>query len=206
MFPIAPWFAKGSPFSVSQLGGRVCCWHLEGGGRDAVTCPKMNRIAPHNKKLSSTKCPCCQEVRETLQNINSIYALFWLETDHIFDISHATRTWLTWNFCFCNYCLHKLKRNLFLDNLRLDSWSTFPLKFLWLFHATNNFQSKYLFIYCFFRATPAAHGCYQAKGRIGAAAASLNHSHRIVGSEMQLWLYHSSWLSHNGNFYKQILN
>ena len=36
---------------------------------------------------------------------------------------------------------------------------------------------------CFFRATPAAYGNSQARGWIGAAAASPRHSHNNVGSE-----------------------
>ena len=37
-----------------------------------------------------------------------------------------------------------------------------------------------------FRATPVAYGSYQARGRIGAAAASLQHSHSNAGSELCL--------------------
>ena len=42
-----------------------------------------------------------------------------------------------------------------------------------------------------FRATPAAYGSSQARGRIGAAAASLCHSN--AGSEPVWNLHHSSW-------------
>ena len=35
----------------------------------------------------------------------------------------------------------------------------------------------FVFIYLFFRVTPAAHGSSQARGQFGAAAASLHHSH-----------------------------
>ena len=38
-----------------------------------------------------------------------------------------------------------------------------------------------------FRATPAAYGSSQARGRIGAVAASLHHSHSNSGSEPHLW-------------------
>ena len=46
----------------------------------------------------------------------------------------------------------------------------------------------YLFIYlfCFFMAAPAAHGSSQARGRIGATAAGLHHSHYNSGSELCL--------------------
>ena len=45
----------------------------------------------------------------------------------------------------------------------------------------------YLFIYlAFFRATPAAYGGFQARGLIGAVAASLHQSHSNSGSEPHL--------------------
>jgi len=45
----------------------------------------------------------------------------------------------------------------------------------------------YLFIlFCLFRATLTAHGSSQARGRIGAASASLCHSHSNVESEPRL--------------------
>ena len=47
-------------------------------------------------------------------------------------------------------------------------------------------QSDKLFFFLLFRAAPAAHGCSQARGRIGATAASLHHSHSHTGSEPYL--------------------
>ena len=44
---------------------------------------------------------------------------------------------------------------------------------------------KFFFFFFLIRATPAAYGCSQARGRIRAAAASLHHSN--VGSEQYLW-------------------
>ena len=41
----------------------------------------------------------------------------------------------------------------------------------------------YLFIYLLFRAASSAYGGSQARGRIGAVAAGLGHSHSIAGSE-----------------------
>ena len=47
--------------------------------------------------------------------------------------------------------------------------------------------SKWFFLsFFFFRAAPAAHGGSQARGRIGAAAASLHHSHSHTGSQLRL--------------------
>ena len=45
---------------------------------------------------------------------------------------------------------------------------------------------SYLFIYLFFRAAPTAYGDSQARGRTGAAAADLHHSHSNAGSELHL--------------------
>ena len=39
---------------------------------------------------------------------------------------------------------------------------------------------------CLFRAAPAAHGGFQARGPIGAVAASLCHSHSNIGYEPRL--------------------
>ena len=47
----------------------------------------------------------------------------------------------------------------------------------------------YLFIYCLFafsRAASVAYGGSQARGRIGAAATGLHHSHSYAGSEPSL--------------------
>ena len=41
-------------------------------------------------------------------------------------------------------------------------------------------------LFGFFRATPMAYGSSQARGRMGAAVASLHHSHCNVGSELRL--------------------
>ena len=38
----------------------------------------------------------------------------------------------------------------------------------------------------FFRVVPAAYGGYQARGPVGAVAASLYHSHSNMGSELHL--------------------
>ena len=42
------------------------------------------------------------------------------------------------------------------------------------------------FFVCFFRAAFAAYGGSQARGQIGAVAASLRHSHSNTGSEPRL--------------------
>ena len=50
-------------------------------------------------------------------------------------------------------------------------------------------QDYYYYYFCLFAiswAVPAAYGGSQARGRIGAVAASLRHSHSIVGSEPRL--------------------
>ena len=47
-------------------------------------------------------------------------------------------------------------------------------------------QDPFPFFCFFFRATSVAYGGSQARGHIGAAAASLHHSHGNVGSEPRL--------------------
>ena len=44
----------------------------------------------------------------------------------------------------------------------------------------------YVFVFCLFRATPTAHGGSHARGRIGAVAADLHHSHSNAKSELHL--------------------
>ena len=51
----------------------------------------------------------------------------------------------------------------------------------------------FYFIFLLFRATPAANGDFQARGRIRATAAGLHHSHGNARSEPSLQLHHSSW-------------
>ena len=59
--------------------------------------------------------------------------------------------------------------------------SDVPLTYL------HSFLSAFLFfIFCLFRATPEAYGGSQARGQIGAVAASLHHSHSNTGSELYL--------------------
>ena len=51
--------------------------------------------------------------------------------------------------------------------------------------------NEFLFVclcFAFFRAEPEAYGSFQARGQIGATAASLYHSHSNTGSEPHLRL------------------
>ena len=45
----------------------------------------------------------------------------------------------------------------------------------------------FCFVFCLFRAVPVTYGGSQARGQIGATAASPPHSHSNVGSESCLW-------------------
>ena len=65
-----------------------------------------------------------------------------------------------------------------------------------LIHELNNFF--FFFVFCLFRVAPAAHGG-AARDRIGAAAASLHHSHSNTRSSHVCDLHHGSWQ-------RQILN
>ena len=78
--------------------------------------------------------------------------------------------------CFTqsNHCLGK--RSIVL--LLLQS-----LKFLFVF---------FIFIFCYFRATPTAYGGSQARGQIGAVADSLDHSHAMQDRCLVQDLHHSS--------------
>ena len=51
--------------------------------------------------------------------------------------------------------------------------------FVWL-------DVTYFFFFCFFRATPSAHGGSQARGLIGAVAAGLRHSYSNTRAEPRL--------------------
>ena len=61
-------------------------------------------------------------------------------------------------------------------------------QFLFFFFFLINIARRnlYLFIFLIFRATPAAYGGSQARDQIGAAAASLHHSHSHTISEPHL--------------------
>ena len=47
-------------------------------------------------------------------------------------------------------------------------------------------SATYFFFFCLFRAVPTAYGGSLARGRIGAVAASLHHSHGNAGSKLHL--------------------
>ena len=49
--------------------------------------------------------------------------------------------------------------------------------------SAKSFVDLCIYLFGLFRAAPAAYGSFQAKGQIGAIAASLHHSHSSAGSE-----------------------
>ena len=53
-------------------------------------------------------------------------------------------------------------------------------------HLALTTSQFYFFIFLLFRATPAAYGSSQVRGQIGAAGASLHHSHSNSGLELHL--------------------
>ena len=53
-------------------------------------------------------------------------------------------------------------------------------------------MEKWIGFFCLFRAAPAAYGVSQARGRIGAVATCLRHSHSNTRSQPRLQLHHSS--------------
>ena len=48
------------------------------------------------------------------------------------------------------------------------------------------FYLFFIFIFCLFRASPMAHGGFQARSQIGAVAAGLHHSHSKARSKLHL--------------------
>ena len=48
------------------------------------------------------------------------------------------------------------------------------------------FCFSFFFLFGLFKAAPAAYGSSQARGQIGAIAASLHYSHSNMGSELSL--------------------
>ena len=69
--------------------------------------------------------------------------------------------------------------------------SSVPIYYCYIFLGLSFIQDFFFFF--FFVATPAAYGSSQAWDQIGAAAASLYHSHINLGSS-HIWdLHHSSW-------------
>ena len=76
--------------------------------------------------------------------------------------------------CECVYILSLKELKIYLECR--SSWS-----FLDLF-----FVVVAVFCFCLFRTAPLAYGGLQARGRIGAAAVSLCHSHSNSGSDLYL--------------------
>ena len=57
----------------------------------------------------------------------------------------------------------------------------------------GGFSFSLFFVFCPYRAAPAAYGCSQARGLVRAAAAGLSHSHSNARSKLCLWPTPSSW-------------
>ena len=59
-----------------------------------------------------------------------------------------------------------------------------------MYHPWDNLENSFYFfliiMFCLLRVTPAAYGSSQARGPIGAVAASLCHSQGNLGSELSL--------------------
>ena len=107
-----------------------------------------------------------------------------------------------WSLLHENFQLSNLgKKCVFISMIvlrRINSY--FYFFFYFFFNQRRNFRKKYygsflcsqLFMHtcmhaCMYsRAVPAAYGGSQARGRIGATAASLHHSHGNAGSELHL--------------------
>ena len=88
--------------------------------------------------------------------------------------------------CF-NYCSFIVSREI---GQHFSSNSFLPLQNLFCYFGPLNCHMNFwicLFIFFFFfRVVPAAHGGSQSRGRIGATAAVLHHSHSNTGSKLCL--------------------
>ena len=69
--------------------------------------------------------------------------------------------------------------------ISLDSYANVLIAAIYAF-SENKLRSGRNFSFLLFRATPAVYGSSQARGRIGAAAANLYHSHSNAGSKPHL--------------------
>ena len=64
---------------------------------------------------------------------------------------------------------------------------------IYIKYYSKSFTSLFFFFFCFYRVTPVAYGSSQARGWIGATAASLHHSHSNARSEPVCDLHPISW-------------
>ena len=95
--------------------------------------------------------------------------------------SHTLCGFLVWLLCLayvlsfhpCCSLLSVLHSFLWLSCIPLDEDTTFVYSFF--------------FFFLLFRATPLAYGSSQARGQIGAIAASYSHSHSNAKSKPRLW-------------------
>ena len=107
------------------------------------------------------------------------------------------------NFILWYLCLVLVSRWWWPHRVHLEVF--LPLQFFWTSLRRTGVNSLnvwwnsprlfllIIFVFCLFRATPAAYGGSQARGLIGAIAAGLHHSHSHARSELRLPPTPSSW-------------
>ena len=91
----------------------------------------------------------------------------------------------TWRSSFLDFPPHKplWKSMQFLIKHSPDFILCFSVLFIQL---PNCPPYSFVCLFCFFKATPGAHRISQARGQIGAIAASLHHSHSNSASKLHL--------------------
>ena len=103
------------------------------------------------------------------------------DLNHICNLHHNVLP-----FQFCEISPHSLQQHQILNSLRGAKDRTHLLmdtsQVLNLLSPDGNYLN-YFFFFCPFRATPTAYGGSQARGPVGAVAASLRHSHSNAGSK-----------------------
>ena len=81
----------------------------------------------------------------------------------------------------------------FLQRARVPACRWLPSCCVPMWGRESSQSSLSFFLFCLFRAAPAAYGGFQARGLIRAIAAGLHHSHSHTRSEPHLRPAHSSW-------------
>ena len=91
--------------------------------------------------------------------------------------------------------MNHFKKNMFLNNRGRQNWRLQPqltVSHSSCLHENGDFSTSmkytyFFFLFLYYIATPAADASSWARGQIGAAAASLQHSQGNTRSELHLW-------------------
>ena len=105
-------------------------------------------------------------------------------------IPHLLYPFLCWHLGF----YHVLASAAINIGVQVSFWITGLSRYMPRSGISGSYGSSiFSFLFCLFRAAPAAQGGSQARGWIGATAAGLRQSHSNMGSEPICDLHHSAW-------------